>query len=233
MPESSEVYRRLIEEHRARARFAMTPSLERSFVKLADAYERLIAAVARDDAAALDRPDFVISRYVLGDLAARLEKPSSISERIGTILEAAIALHGADFGNIQALDIQSDTLKIVGQRNFEDEFLTIFAMVDATDGSVCGRALAAGAPVIVAEVDQEPSLEPYRAIFARAGVRAVQSTPIAAPTGRIVGMLSTHFRRVHTPSALDMTAAEICADLAGGVLAELYDRSPADGRIAT
>jgi GAF domain-containing protein len=235
MFETFTVYRRLVAEHRARADRAPTPTLGRSLLRLARAYERLVEQAEHDQhSAAFDSQPFVASRTVLGELAARLDMTPPGRESVGIILDAAIALHAADCGSIRVLDPASDTFRIVAQRNFAAEFLATFAEVDASDDSVWGRALDAGAPVIVEDVLAERSLEPYRRVFGAAGVRAVQATPIVGPSGAVIGMLSTYFGRVHRPSALDMIAAEICAAHASDVLAEVFDYATGpSARVAT
>lgn len=48
-----------------------------------------------------------------------------------------------------------------------------------------------------------------------AGFRAVQSTPLADSRGRLVGMVSTHWRHPGRPAGRDMRALELFGDLAG------------------
>src|SRR4029450_13781110 len=58
----------------------------------------------------------------------------------------------------------------------------------------------------------------------RSGIRAVQSTPLRSRSGRLLGMLSTHWRAPPTPTAEDFTffgaAARQAADLIERSLAE-------------
>jgi hypothetical protein len=41
-----------------------------------------------------------------------------------------------------------------------------------------------------------------RNVLLRANVHAVQSTPLISTSGRLIGVLSTHYNRVQAPSAL-------------------------------
>src|SRR5262249_20579298 len=110
------------------------------------------------------------------------------------VLDAAIDLLGADFGNIQLYDSRSGKLRIAAQRGFDKAFLDHFAEVDASEGSACGRALATLQQFLIEDVEKEPSFRPSLEAARAAGFRAVQCTPLIAVGDKLVGMLSTHFR---------------------------------------
>src|SRR5262245_2011856 len=77
---------------------------------------------------------------------------SSVQECLEGILDAAIALTGADRGNIQLFDPADSTLKIVAHRGFEPRFLHHFTVVDRDEAAVCGRAMRGGERVVVDDV---------------------------------------------------------------------------------
>lgn len=110
------------------------------------------------------------------------------------VVDKAIALTDADFGNIQILDARSFGLTIVAQRGFPDWWLEFWSSVRAGEGC-CGAALKGGGRIVVADVDRSPIFAgtPALEIQRRAGVRAVQSTPLVDRAGALVGMLSTHY----------------------------------------
>src|SRR5262249_52996007 len=131
-------------------------------------------------------------------------------------LIAAIAITGADYGNIQLLDPTSQTLAIAAHHNFNRPFLDFFREVDETDTSACAAAMRAGGRTIVEDVTtsdvfrDHPSLQ----ILLDAGVRAVQSTALVSSAGTLLGMLSTHWREPHRPRArvlhlLDLLARQL------------------------
>jgi PAS domain S-box-containing protein len=63
-----------------------------------------------------------------------------------------------------------------------------------------------------------------RAEFRRSGIRAAQSTPLRSRTGRLLGMLSTHWRTPHTPTEEDFTFFDVLARQA----ADLIERTLAE-----
>jgi GAF domain len=140
------------------------------------------------------------------------------SALLGKVLEGALSLTGADYGNIQIIDPATGSLSIVTQAGFGPDFLDYFAVVD-DEGCACGRAAKNGAQVVVDDVYTDPGFAPHREIAAASGFRAVQSTPLADYAGRLVGMVSTHFQRPHRPSGRDLRVLELYGDFAGAAAA--------------
>lgn len=141
-----------------------------------------------------------------------------LAEVLGEIVDAAIEMAGADFGNIQIIDA-SGTLKIAVQRNFPDWWVAYWENVSAGHGS-CGTALARGEQVFIEDVETSPVFAgtPALDIQRRAGVRAVQSTPLRSRSGQVVGMLSTHYRTPHRPNPEELRLLRLLATQAAGAI---------------
>jgi signal transduction histidine kinase/ActR/RegA family two-component response regulator len=147
----------------------------------------------------------------LHELSASLWRSHDLRAGMEKMLDSAIALLGADMGTVQLLDSHKRVLEIVVQRGFQQDFLDFFREVSAADDCACGRTLREGGTTIIEDVETEDSYAPYRQIAAAAGYRSVQSTPLRARDGAVLGMLSTHFRRRHRPSAQDLRRLELYA----------------------
>jgi GAF domain-containing protein len=106
-------------------------------------------------------------------------------------------------------------LTIVAQRGFGPGFLEHFRTVGGDDTSACGRALRSCAPIAVVDVQQDPAFHGHREVMEIAGVRAVKSLPIVASDGRVLGMLSTHFRQ---PQPIDVSTIREFADRAAALI---------------
>jgi signal transduction histidine kinase/CheY-like chemotaxis protein len=146
------------------------------------------------------------------------------------IVDAAIALSGADFGNIQLLDPESSDLRIAAQRGFPGWWAEFWDRVSRGRG-VCGTALERGERVIVEDVEQSPIFigKPELEIQRRAGVRAVQSTPLVSRSGRFLGMFSTHWRE---PGGPDERALRLL-DLLARHAADITERAQTERAIQT
>lgn len=139
---------------------------------------------------------------------------STFQNSVLQILDAAIEMDGAGKGTAQLFDPAIDGLRIVGQRGFDRAFLELFEIVNSDDFSVCGRALRHKRRITCHDVTADRLFRPYLSVVSANGVRAVQSTPVVGPDGRLRGVMSTHFAEVHmltqkTTKALDRLAAEM------------------------
>jgi GAF domain-containing protein len=116
----------------------------------------------------------------------------------------------------------------VAQQGFPTYWLEFWDRVSRGQGT-CGTALEHGERVIVEDIEQSaifantPALEIQR----RAGVRAVQSTPLVTRSGVPVGMFSTHYTRPHRPDARTLRLLDLLARQA----ADVIERARADQRL--
>jgi hypothetical protein len=133
-------------------------------------------------------------------------------------LEGALALLGTELGNVQVRVALTTALTIAAHAGFDDEFLEYFALVD-DEASACGRAARERAQTVIFDVNRDAGFAPHREIAAASGFRAVQSTPIVDPDGRLRAMISTHFRRPLRPSTLDLQMMTWFAEHVGVALA--------------
>ncbi len=159
----------------------------------------------------------------LHELSTHLLEKSEFRALLEKVLDAAIALQNADFGNIQLFNRETQVLEIVAQRGFTQEFLEYFGKVHDT-GAVCGRAMDLRERVTIEDVETDSEFAPHRHIAAAAGFRSVQSTPLFSRSGEFLGVLSTHFRRPHRPLPRDLRFTDLCATHA----AEIIDRKQLD-----
>jgi two-component system CheB/CheR fusion protein len=141
----------------------------------------------------------------------------NLTAPLEAVLDAAMDLLGADFGNVQLYDSASKKLRIAVQRNFEQPFLDHFREVDAQSGSACGMALAKGQQVAIEDVEKEPAFQPSLAAARAAGYRAVQSAPLLGSSGP-VGMLSVQFREPRHFSEHNIRLLDICARYAADAI---------------
>jgi GAF domain-containing protein len=126
----------------------------------------------------------------------------SLGQALSHALHAAISLLHADFGNIQLY--RAGVLTIAVHSGFRQDFLDRFQRVAADTDCACGRAMREGRPFVVPDVAADHDLATLHDIAAKAGFRAVQSTPLVTTSGLFTGMLSTHFRKPHTPADEEM-----------------------------
>ncbi|MFB7505285.1 GAF domain-containing protein [Streptomyces broussonetiae] len=167
----------------------------------------------------------------LHDEAAELRDVARLSDALPRIAEGAMTLIGAEFGNIQFLNPLDDSLVLVTQSGFKQEFLDHFAVVH-DNRSVCGRAARQCAQAVTPDVREDPAFTPHQKTFRAAGVRAVQSTPLVDRAGRLVGVISTHASQPGRPSDQDLWTMQLYAQLAGEAVARHLAGPRVDGHPA-
>jgi GAF domain-containing protein len=132
----------------------------------------------------------------------RLLEQTTVERAIQTNLDDVIAMHGAEYGNVQ-IPIGNE-LAIVAQRGLSAEFLRTFGRVYSYDGTACGRALRSGEVVQISDVEKDPQFAAYRMDAKRAGFRSVQSAPFFTQDRRLMGVVSSHFANPYQPSNVEV-----------------------------
>jgi GAF domain-containing protein len=153
-------------------------------------------------------------------LCAETADATDLHEALPRALDGAIALTGADMGNIQLVDPPTGTLAIAAQRGFARPFLEFFAVIMAETDFACGVAFATRQRVLISDVASSPVFvgTPARQVMLDAGARAVHSTPIVGASGRVLGVISTHWRRHHPQADYD---AQLIAAIADAIAARV------------
>ena len=134
------------------------------------------------------------------------------------ILRVAIEISGADRGNIQLVDSLSGLLNLTTEAGFDGHFNEFLSNGD--NPSASNVALETQQRVIVEDV-RESSLfvgHPSLGAMNRAGVRAVQSTPIVSSAGNVLGVISTHFNTTRRPTEQEMRLMDLLARQAADYL---------------
>ena len=173
----------------------------------------------------LDEPQATRQLYLA---TRKLRQVPRLGMLFARILEEALTLAGADRGNVQILDPATGSLRIVAQCGFGAEFLEYFAVVD-DGGSACGRAARERAQTVIVDVGTDVPFAPHRDIAAASAFRAVQSTPLTARTGRLLGVVSTHYPRPYAPSGRDLEILKRYGEVAGRIMADHLEIPPLPG----
>jgi hypothetical protein len=140
-------------------------------------------------------------------------------------VEAAVEIVGSDAASVQVYDPDERGLRLVGWHGFDPASAAFWRLVVPESASTCGLALAAGTRVVVPDVEAAPALAGSEDLheYRRSGLRAVQSTPLLTDDGRVVGMLSTHWRSPHEVRAEELRRIDVLAGMARARRAKLLD----------
>ena len=161
----------------------------------------------------------------LHEISTRFVRESDVPSLLQQTLAAALEFSGADMGHIQFLDPASGRLDIVAHDGFDPPFLDFFTQLEVGQDS---RGLAGGPAerLVIEDVMHHPEFvgKPVLDMLLSAGVRALQSTPLCARTGLLLGWLTTYSRARRRPQEHDLRLL----DLLARQLADLVERSQAE-----
>ena len=128
------------------------------------------------------------------------------------VLNVAMEITGADKGNIQLVEEDSNSLIIAAHVGFDQWFLDFFdSSPDAN--SACGVALQTKQRVVVENINESEIFagKPSLSILHEADVLAVQSLPLISSTGTVLGIVSTHFSNAHRPTEQELRLMDLLA----------------------
>lgn len=147
----------------------------------------------------------------LQSLSTRLVQTGELDSLLHEILSAAADLTGTDKGNIQLFNASTGRLRIVVHQGLGQRFVEHFA----EDGWVatCDAAAGTHERVIVKDVAALVELAGTQEleIVLEDGIRSIQSTPMLARDGRLLGMLNNHYRTPHCPGEHELRYLDLLA----------------------
>ena len=134
------------------------------------------------------------------------------------ILNVAIDISSADKGHIQLIEPGTNVLNKIAESGFDRPF-TEFS-VDGDASSASSVALETQQRVVVEDVRQSALFvgSPSLSEMNKAGVRAVQSTPLVSSAGNVLGVISTHFSTTRRPTEQEMRLMDLLARQAADYL---------------
>jgi PAS domain S-box-containing protein len=171
--------------------------------------ERLHAETRRD-------LDAMNRLHRIGTLSLPQDAP--LEPVLEEIVDAAIAIAGAELGNLQLVEAGSGRLKIVAQRGFAAPWVE-FWDGEARRGAG-NEALDLAERVVVEDVEKSPLFagRPELDMHRKAGVLAVVATPLKTMSGAAIGVISVHFGAPHRPDERASRALDLLARQAAGLV---------------
>jgi PAS domain S-box-containing protein len=147
------------------------------------------------------------------------------------ILDAAVAIMSSDFATIQMLcpERGNGELGLLGHRGLPPEAAKHWEWVNPAMHTTCAEAWRTGRRVVAPDFRTSTFMAGSAELdeYLNAGIQAGQSTPLISRAGILLGMVSTHWREPHEPTAGELRALDILARLA----ADLIERSRADEKL--
>ncbi|WP_146678204.1 PAS domain S-box protein [Pirellula sp. SH-Sr6A] len=144
---------------------------------------------------------------------------------LDAIVDAAISINSASFGNIQLFHEKSCTLTVAAHRGFHPSCKEFWNPL-TRDGVAHREALQHGNRVIISDIEENPARFSPEAIQEQreAGIRSLVATPLTSRTERHLGVFTTYYQLPHTPDERNLTLLDLLARQA----ADIIDRQEAE-----
>lgn len=148
------------------------------------------------------------------------------------ILDAVVAIMHSEYASMQVLFPKHGSggeLRLLAFRGFNPEAARFWKCVCADSKSTCGAALRSGKRIVVPNIEKCDFMAGTEDLttYLQTGIHAVQSTPLVSRAGKMVGMISTHWRDPYSPSENDLHLLDILARQA----ADLMERKQAEDKL--
>ena len=147
-----------------------------------------------------------------------------------TIVDAAVRIMRSDFASVQMLFPKrgrGGELRLLSFRGFNPQAARFWEWVRADSKSTCGLALLTKKRAVapnIASCEFMADSEDQK-VYLQTGIKACQTTPLIARSGKTVGMISTHWRTPYMPSECDFRLFGTLANQAADLIEHTRDES--------
>jgi GAF domain-containing protein len=164
---------------------------------------------------------------LLQKLSMELIQEDGTSGLCKKIVEAAVAIMRSQYASMQILYPEPGSvgkLHLISSSGFSPEAEKFWEWVYHYTGSTCGEVLRTRRRVIVPDFRTCGFMQnaPTLPLFIDGGIFAAQSTPLYSRTGKLLGMISTHWSAPHNPPQRHLDMLDILARQA----ADLIEHAP-------
>jgi PAS domain S-box-containing protein len=157
----------------------------------------------------------------LKEISTLLIQEGNLAALYDRVLEAAISLMSADMGCMQKYNPErGELLLLAAKEGFHPEAAAFWERVNRASATTCGMALSVGRRVIVPDVEASDFMADTADLDAlrRSSIRAAQSTPLVSRSGRLLGMITTHWREPHQPTERALRSLDVLARQAADLI---------------
>ena len=170
---------------------------------------------------------------VLQKISSELINEQSTEALYEKIVDAAVAIMRSDYASMQMLYPERGSggeLRLLAFRGFNPLAATFWEWVRADSKSTCGLALSTRRRVVAPDIQTCEFMagSEDQQVYLQTGIHACQTTPLIARSGKVVGMISTHWRSPHQPSERDFRLFNILSRQA----ADLIERTRREQELA-
>ncbi|MBU8977841.1 GAF domain-containing protein [Lysobacter sp. MMG2] len=175
---------------------------------------------------ALDRQ--IAGSHLLQSVSVGLISEDDIGPLYAQILEAAMTIMRAQFASLQRVD-RNGELQLLASSGFHPESARYWQVITMESASSCAQTLRERDRFFIADAEEAAELvgAGNLAEYRRSGIRAMQSTPLISRKGKLVGVISTHWREPYALVDSDLRLFDVLAR----ETADLIERTNAEAAL--
>ncbi|HEV8508360.1 MAG TPA: PAS domain S-box protein [Chitinophagaceae bacterium] len=157
---------------------------------------------------------------LLQSISRQLIEENNVEKIYEQLLNAATAIMRSDIATMQLLFPEKNELLLLAVKGIDPEATKCWQWVKKGGQSSCGAALQGGKRVFIRDVEDSELIwgKENLQCHQRAGIRTAQSTPLITRSGKLIGMISTHWRTIHDPSEREFDLLDVLARQAADLL---------------
>ena len=160
---------------------------------------------------------------LLHRLSIELIQEDGITGLYKKIVEAAVAIMRSQYASMQMLYPTAGSvgkLRLLASSGFSAEAEKFWEWVTRDTGSSCGAALRAQGRVVIPNFATCEFMQdmPTLPLFLDSGIYAAQSTPLYSRSGKLLGMISTHWSQPHDPPDRHLYLLDVLARQAADLI---------------
>lgn len=149
----------------------------------------------------------------LHEMSTRLTSLLDFESVLREVLRAALAVHGTEMGLLSLSDPGRAGLSVKVQSGFDERSLREIGWIPG-GGRMCRACFEQCGRVVIEDVMAESALDINLEVARLLGFRACHSTPLITHAGRIIGVISVHFRDARRPSEREIRLMDLYARMA-------------------
>lgn len=164
---------------------------------------------------------------LLQSISSELFSEGNIQALYERITDAAVQIMHSQYASMQMLHTEGDNpgkLQLIAYRKFNPQAVKFWEWVYPESGSTCGEALRTGKRVIVSDVKKCEFMQGTedQAVYLQTGINSVQTTPLYSRSGKLVGMISTHWNEPHQPTEWELGLLDVLARQAADLIEQRH-----------
>ncbi|WP_414468586.1 GAF domain-containing protein [Methanobacterium sp. ACI-7] len=153
-------------------------------------------------------------------ISLKLIQAKDVDALYNEILDTLITTLHADFASIQRFYPKRGELKLLGNRGFDEQSAKFWEWVRPTSKCTCGIALSTRLRAAIPDIKTSDLMagSKDKEMYQKAGINAVQTTPLISRSGTLLGMFSTHWLEPHELTESEIRSLDILARQAADLL---------------